>query len=154
MTRQEWNFWFKLGVGVLFLAFALSGVAYVLGWIGSTGTVLKDELGPQAAMEKYEWFVDQSAFIDKADTDIEIFRQRVADVEDRYAELGEKASWPPSTLAQFNKEVSTAGDDLVAIVSNRNSLVRDYNAASAKFNWAPFKTRQDVPAQSYEILDQ
>jgi len=50
---------------------------------------------------------------------------------------------------QYNREVQMARDDLASIASQRNGLVKEYNAASEKFNWAPFETNPDKPEESY-----
>lgn len=151
MTSNEWWSLFKFGAAVLILVFLLSAVAYGLGWIGSAADVTKQEFGPQAALEKYEWFIDQANAIRKADTDVKLFEQRRSDVEKQYANTyGEdRSKWAPSTRALYSRAAETTRDDLVAVVSNRNNLVKEYNAQSEKFNWAPFQTRPDVPPRSF-----
>ena len=151
MTRKEWSTMFGLGVALLFLIFALGAVAYGLGWIGSAGEVVKEEFGPEAALEKYEWFIDQANAIEKADADIALFEQRRADIEVQYTSTygADKTKWSPGIQVQYNHEAQTARDDLLAIVSNRNNLVKEYNAQSEKFNWAPFKGRDDYPPENF-----
>ena len=151
MTRKEWSTMFGLGVALLFLIFALGAVAYGLGWIGSAGEVVKEEFGPEAALEKYEWFIDQANAIEKADADIALFEQRRADIEVQYTSTygADKTKWSPGIQVQYNHEAQTARDHLLAIVSNRNNLVKEYNAQSEKFNWAPFKGRDDYPPENF-----
>lgn len=151
MSSKDWKFLFKLGVGVILLVFALGVVAYALGWIGSAGDVIKEEFGPEAALEKYEWFIDQANHIEKADKDIKLYEGRQTSVEEHYTDTygSEKSKWLPSVQVQYNQESQTARDDLLAIASNRNGLVREYNAQSEKFNWAPFESRSDMPPHSY-----
>mgnify|MGYP001599434068 FL=1 len=151
MTRQEWTQLFGFGVAILLLIAALGAVAYGLGWIGSAAEVVKEEFGPQAALEKYEWFIDQAEAIEKADADITLFEQRRANIEAQYTSTYgvDKTKWSSSVQVQYNREVQIARDDLLAIVSNRNNIVKDYNAQSQKFNWAPFKGRADYPPENF-----
>lgn len=151
MTRQEWTQLFGFGVAILLLIAALGAVAYGLGWIGSAADVAKEEFGPQAALDKYEWFIDQANAIEKADADIALFEQRRLAVETQYISIygADKAKWSPGVQVQYNHEMQVARDDLMAIVSNRNGLVKEYNAQSEKFNWAPFKGRDDYPPENF-----
>lgn len=138
------------------LFFAIGSIGHYLGWwvawwVGSAETTVQEEFSASAMLEKYEWFIDQSNMIEKADSDITIFEQRIASIETQYTSTygDDKTSWSASVQTQYNHEVQTARDDLVAIVSNRNNIVKEYNAQSEKFNWAPFNTRDDLPPQTY-----
>lgn len=128
----------------------LGTAAYAMGWIGDTGQVVKDEFGPKAALAKYEWFIDQSAAIAKMDQDIKNFETRRTDVDKKYAIYGAPTSWSEATKIQYNAEAKTASEDLLAVVSQRNNLVKEYNAASEKFNWTPFQTYPDKPAVRFD----
>ncbi len=154
MNAQDWKSLFKFGVAVMFLLAALGTVGYILGWFESAAVVVKEEFGPEAALRKYEWFVDTSAAIEKTDADIVLFEQRRANVEVQFIDTygADKTTWPMSVQAQYNQQAGTARDDLLAVVSNRNGIVRDYNAQSEKFNWAPFLTRDDLPPQTYKEI--
>jgi len=140
---------------LMLLSVVLGAIGYGLGWFGEAADVAREEYGPRAALQKYEWFVDQSAAIQKMDQDIAIYRQRLDDVKAQYADGygANMASWPPDVRMQYNHQASQARDDLTAVISQRNNLVREYNAASAKFNWKPFKSKTDLPAPSYDVLD-
>jgi hypothetical protein len=141
--------WFLLLI-VIFVI--VSGTGYVLGWFGEAASVAQKELGATAALHKYEWFIEQSAMIGKMDKDVELFRGRITEVKTRYATFGEPKDWSPDIRVQYNAEVKTANEDLIAVISQRNNIVREYNAASEKFNWTPFKTRPDAPQVRYEEL--
>ena len=56
---------------------------------------------------------------------------------------------PLDVRTRYGSDSQQARDDLTAIVSQRNNLVRDYNAASEKFNWSPFQTRADMPPTTF-----
>jgi len=146
----KWTFW-KV-VPLVFGAIVVLGViSYALGWFGEAASVAQDEFGPKAALEKYEWFKDQSARIEKSKADIMTFEERVKGIEKQYSGYGkDMAKWPPHIQVQYNSAKQTSRDDLTAIVSNYNNLVKEYNAASSKFNWVPFKTKSDKPKETIE----
>jgi hypothetical protein len=141
--------WFGLFVAI---SIVISVTGYALGWFGEAANVAQKEFGATAALHKYEWFIDQSTRIGKMDQDIDLFKSRVTEVKTRYATYGEPKDWMLDVRVQYNAEIKTATEDLVAVISQRNNIVRDYNAASSKFNWTPFKTRPDAPQVRYEEL--
>jgi len=146
----------KIVMTIFFFVIVIGGLGIVgsaLGWFSEAAQVASEEFAPRAALDKYEWFIDQAKAIDKMDEDIAIFRQRQTSVKDQYAGYGDDMSkWQPHIQAQYNKDLGQARDDLTAIVSQRNNLVREYNAASAKFNWSLFETKNNQPNQTYEEL--
>ncbi|MBI5732519.1 hypothetical protein HY967_00980 [Candidatus Jorgensenbacteria bacterium] len=124
-------------------------LGWVLGWFGNAADVAKKEYYPEAMLKKYEWFIDQSKAIQKMDQDIVNFRKRAEAVDQKYAAYGAQKTWAPDVRVQYNHEKTNATDDLIAMTSQRNGLVREYNAQSEKFTWAPFKTRDDLPPQTF-----
>jgi hypothetical protein len=148
INEARWTFG-KVFFPLLGLIFVLSVTGYLMGWFGEATKVAQEEFGPEKALEKYEWFIEQTAGIAKMDQEVENFKLRVQNVDAQYLGYGEKTSWSPDVRMQYNKAYGQASDDLIAIISQRNNLVREYNAASAKFNWAPFKTRPDMPTESF-----
>lgn len=142
---------FKVFFAILAFVIVTSTVGYFLGWFGEAAQVAQKEFGATAALQKYEWFINQANAIKKADQDIKMFEQRSQAVDDQYATYGkEHAKWPPDVRLQYNHEKQQTRDDLVAVASNRNTLVQEYNAQSEKFNWSPFQTRPDKPSQKFE----
>jgi hypothetical protein len=130
---------------------ALFGVVgYVMGWFGEAASVTQEQFGPRAALKKYEWFVDQANRIKKMDADVALFQERAANVDTAYAAYGAKETWAPDVRMQYQSERKQAQDDLTAIVSQRNTLVNEYNAASEKFNWSPFNSKDDLPPPKFE----
>lgn len=136
----------------IFVVLALVGglAAWGLGLIGETVSVAQKEFGPKAALAKYEWFIEQANAIQKMDKDIAMFENRAAAVREQYKGYGaDMAKWPPHIQAQYNKDMGTAREDLLAVASQRNNLVKEYNANSDKFNWSLFQTRPDKPQQRF-----
>lgn len=148
-SNHQWFRTFGLVVLVMILFTGLYLVGTALGWIGQAADVTTNEFGPAAALAKYQWFIDQANKIKKADADIKLNEKRRTDVETQFTTTygTDKSKWAPSTSLQYNMATQTARDDLIAVVSNRNRLVEEYNAQSEKFNWAPFMSRTDLPPQ-------
>jgi hypothetical protein len=134
---------------VLIVSISLSIVGYGLGWFSEAAQVAKEEFGPRAGLEKYEWFIDQSNRIEKMDQDIKLFENRVGAIDEQYTSYGDRTKWSPDIRVQFNREKQQGRDDLLAVISQRNNLVRDYNGASEKFSWSPFQTRPDKPKERF-----
>lgn len=120
----------------------IGSFAYGFGWISEAADVAREQHGPRASLKKYEWFVDQAAYIDKMDADVALYRQRAADTTTQYeATYGnDRTAWPPSAQMQYGEAYKQAKDDLLAVISQRNNLVREYNAQSEKFNWSGYDT--------------
>lgn len=149
--RGPGPFLWKLGVFIVLVMLVMIPVGCALGFIGEGAQVVHDEFGPKAALKKYEWFIDQSNSIEKMNNDIKTYTQRVQDVDNRYSTYGaDRTKWTPAIQVQYNHDRGLAYDDLTAVVTQRNNLVREYNAESSKFNWSPFKTKPDLPPQNYE----
>ena len=74
-------------------------------------------------------------------------------MDEQYAAyFTDKAKWAPHIQAEYNSARQQVRDDLVAVKSQRNTLAREYNAASEKFNWAPFQTNVDKPREKFQEL--
>ncbi len=155
MTSEAgWTFWKAFNRVVLpFIAVCvlIGAIGYGLGWFGEAADVAREQFGPRASLQKYEWFKDQSSRIDKMDQDIALFEQRRAGVKTQFVSAyGEdRAKWPPTAQMQYASDRKQATDDLLAILSQRNNLVREYNAQSEKFNWKTYNT-SDRPRSRYD----
>lgn len=149
--RRPIPFAIKIIIFFVVISAILGTVGYAFNWFGEAAQVAREEFGPRGALHKYEWFIEQASAIEKMDKDVEIFKGRLVGVKDQYQGYGEDMSkWPPHIQSQYNSNIGTARNDLVAIVSQRNNLVKEYNAASEKFNWAPFKTKVDKPRERFQ----
>lgn len=147
VERGPWPAFFVVVACLL----VLSGAGYIFGWFGETAQVAQEEFGPRAALQKYEWFIDQANRIEKMDRDISLYDARVKSVDEQYAGYGQdKTRWPLDIRTQYNSARQQARDDLVAVASQRNNLVREYNAASEKFNWKVFQTDPRKPKERFE----
>lgn len=112
------------------------------------------EYDPSAMLKKYEWFKNQSARIQKMDQDIANSKKLRDGIKGQFeADNGkDHKSWDPVTRKQYQDKVDLQDQMVMATVSQRNSIVADYNAQSAKFNWSSFKTNDDLPPTTFEVI--
>ncbi len=139
---------------------------FILGltalWIGCgtcnyAGRAIKDgvetahkEFDPSAMLKKYEWFKNQSQFILKAQKDIENLKSESNIRQEFEADNGKNHSaWSPIVQNSYQNVLEQNRQQRLALVSNTNKLIADYNAQSAKFTWDKFLTRDDLPPQTF-----
>lgn len=124
---------------------------FTCNWVGNGVQTVHQEYDPSVMLKKYEWFKNQSAFITKAQKDIANLKSE-SDVRGQYEQDNGKnhSTWSPIVVNAYQDEVSMNKQQRLALVSNTNKLIADYNAQSAKFTWTSFKTRDDLPPQTYE----
>ncbi len=140
--------WKIIGIGLLVIV-PLSMIGWGLGLFSEAAQVAQEEFGPRAALDKYEWFIEQSTRIEKMDQDIKLFEGSAEAVDKQYAGYGDQTKWSPDIRLQYNRAKQQSRDDLIAVVSQRNNLVREYNGASQKFNWSPFQTDPKKPKERF-----
>jgi len=146
--RQDWKSYedaaergpgalvWRVTIGIALLCAVLSGIGVVFGWFGEAATVAREQVGPRALLEKYEWFKDTSATLDKKRADIDVFTHRVEKLEKRYAESKSRTD---------DEALNQAETELAGVISSYNDLSARYNAQMAKVNWR-FANRGDLPA--------
>lgn len=143
--RNPFGTFFKVIILLMFCGFGFSVVGHVFGWFGEAATVAREEFGPRALLEKYEWFKDASASADAKLASIKAFKARESALIDTF---GPNATEYPRDirmeLAQIRTEVAGA-------IASYNLLAADYNAAMAKFNYR-FTNVGDLPAGATEPL--
>lgn len=150
IEQGPWSAFRVVLVWIVVPTLILGLIGIPLGWFNQASQVAQEEFGPRAALEKYSWFIDQANRIEKMDQDLKIFEGRVSGVDKQFDAYGkDKSKWPPHIQMQYNQAAGQGRDDLAALASQRNNLVRDYNAASEKFNWKMFQTRPDKPKQHF-----
>lgn len=150
IEKGPWSAFTTILMWVVVISMITSLIGIPLGWWEETKKVVKEEFGPRASLDKYSWFIDQANRIEKMGQDLKIFEARVADIDKQYNAYGEdKLKWPPHVTMQYNQAKQQGRDDLVALTSQHNKLVSEYNSASEKFNWSPFQTRPDKPKDRF-----
>lgn len=117
-------------IGALFalaiVACVLVAGCWALSYTGEAGRVAREEFGPRAMLQKYEWLKDAAAQLDKKRADIDVFSSQLAALE----------LLPPESWDRIDKEQRMLLlQQLAGIKSSHNGLSAKYNAQMAKFNW-------------------
>lgn len=96
----------------------------------SVAAVAVQEFSPQVLLEKYEWFKDAAAALDKKRADIGVYQTRVSAMQKTYGDA------PRREWARDDREqLSIWQSEVVGIKASYNQLAAEYNAQMAKFNW-------------------
>ncbi len=126
--RSKWK---QISILVLASLFLTEGCAVVDAWIGESGSVARQELGPRAALKKYEWFKDASAQLDKKKGDIEVQSASLKELEKAYA--GKlRSEWTRDDRAEHNQLKA----ELNGLKASFNQLAAEYNSGMAKINYS------------------
>ena len=119
-------------VVVMFVGMAVLGRA--CSWFGEAASVAREEFGPRAALQKYEWFKDQAEAITALQENITTYRQVLVNYGD--------VSKLPRDERQSYRLTQT---ELSGMVFKVNRMIADYNSQSDKFNWELFNAETDRP---------
>ena len=115
-------------------------------WLREARNVARDELGPRALLEKYEYFKNVSASIDKSYADIGIHKEILSNLEEMYEDVSRR-NWHRSDIDTHRIKSS----ELAGVKANCNTLVAEYNAEMAKLN-VSFANVGDLPAGADQVL--
>ncbi|KKQ32069.1 MAG: hypothetical protein US49_C0018G0002 [candidate division TM6 bacterium GW2011_GWF2_37_49] len=127
-------------IAVIILVFiGVMVLGSILGWFGEATEVAHDEFGPKAMLEKYEWFKDVSAQLDKKRADIKVYESRMTAMKEDYQGKS-RGNWPREDREQYNIWVS----EVAGVKASYNDLAAQYNAQMMKFNWR-FANKGDLP---------
>lgn len=89
------------------------------------------EFKPSALLEKYEYYKDMSAALDKKLADLGVYETRIKDLKEQYAGIARK-DW----ARDDREQMSIWQSELSGIKASYNQLASDYNSAMSKFNYA------------------
>jgi hypothetical protein len=120
----------KVIIGLLVVGSLVSVLGYGLGWFSEAAKVAQEEFGPRAMLEKYEWFKDAAAQLEKKQADIAVYGSRMTAMSETYKDLP-RQKWPREDREQYNVWSS----EVAGVKASYNSLAADYNAQMVKFNW-------------------
>jgi hypothetical protein len=115
-----------MGVGL-----GLRVIGGVFGWFGEAVTVAREEFGPRAMLQKYEWFKNASAQLDKLNADIRVYDGRQQALVAAYGETP-RTAWPRDD----RQEWSLISAEVAGVKASYNGLAAEYNSEMAKFNHA------------------
>lgn len=89
-----------------------------------------EEFGPRALLQKYEWFKDAAAALDKKRADVGVYDSRVAAMRESYG-TAPRRDW----AREDREQLSIWQSEVAGIKASYNQLAAEYNAQMAKFNW-------------------
>lgn len=133
-------------LGVLAAVVLLWVAGYSLGWFQEAAEVTREEFGPRALLQKYEWSKDASAQLDKKRVDIRVYEARLEALEASYDGV-ERADWDRVDKQQGNLWQA----ELAGVISSYNGLAAEYNAEMSKFNWR-FANVGELPRGATQAL--
>ena len=136
----------KIIGGVFVLVVLIAGIGYTTSWFGEAASVAKEEFGPRAMLEKYEWFKDASAQLDKKKADIQVYETRTKSLDETYKEIG-RHEWPREDREQYNLWLT----EVAGVKASFNGLAASYNSQMAKFNFK-FANVGELPKGATEPL--
>src|SRR5678815_131701 len=105
-------------------------IGSVLGWFGQAKQVAEQEFSPRALFDRYQWFKDAAAQLDKKRADIPVYNQRIKAMDTDYIGI-QRSRWPRDDREQYNVWRSESA----GVKASFNQLAAEYNAAMAKINW-------------------
>lgn len=113
----------------------MSSIGWALGWFSEAAVVAKEEFGARASLKKYEWFKDASETINEKQQTILVYQGNISSMQEDYKGTPRK-DWDRLDKQQFNQWKL----ELSGLKANYNSIVKEYNAQSSKFNWSMYNT--------------
>jgi len=120
--------------GILFVAVLVFGAMGVFfGWFGEAASVAREEFGPRAGLDKYEWFKRTAAQLSKKKADIAIYENRIKSMEEDYEGTARK-DWDRTDKQQRNLWLQ----EVAGVKASYNALAAEYNAQSQMFHWEMF----------------
>jgi hypothetical protein len=136
----------KAFVAIMFVATVASVTGYVFGWFGSAAAVAKEEFGPRAMLDKYTWFKDAAAQLEKKLADAEVYDARIKAMINGYGETP-RTKWAREDREQMNVWTS----EVAGVKASFNQLAAEYNAKMAEIHWR-FANRGDLPQGAADPL--
>lgn len=137
---------FLIVLGIIVLLVILVIVGNALRWFGGAIEVAHEEFSAKALLQKYEWFKDTSASLNKKQADIKIYDSRIKQMEEDYKDASRK-DWDRTDKEQM----SIWQTELAGVKASYNSLAAEYNSQMVKFNWR-FCNKGTLPEGATEPL--
>ena len=148
-VNQSWNSYeqaadhgpFRFATKVIVLIFTLATLSTAASCLyrvviapirlaNQAADVVAQEFSPRALFDRYTWFKNASAALDKKRADIKVYEVRVSSIERAY-EGATRRTWAREDREQLSIWMSEAA----GIKASYNQLASEYNAAMAKINW-------------------
>ena len=138
--------WHTIAILVLIGLFALFTIGEISRYIRNLSDTAFEEFSPEALLEKYEWFKDASAQLDKKLADIKVYSGRTENMNEAYKGVP-RNQWARTDLDDYNIWTS----EVSGIKASYNSLAGEYNSQMAKFNYR-FANVGELPKGATEPL--
>src|SRR5690348_10560135 len=125
----------SIAIGILVFSSTIA-IGSCLNWCSESSEVAREELGPKALNQKYEWFKDTAEQIKSQKSSIQLLKSRN---EQFVFDMGPRNKWNRSdsdTYAQFQTELTGA-------MANCNRLIGEYNAEMKKWHTKFINTNSD-----------
>lgn len=119
-----------IGIGAIVLLAVLVVLGFAFNWIGSAANVAQQQLDPALLLQRYEWFKDAAAQLDKKQADMIVYANRLKNLEAAYASVQRK-DWPKEDREQYNLWLT----EIAGIKASFNLLAAEYNAQMSKVNY-------------------
>lgn len=116
--------WVCLGILIFFGLIALSIFSFAANWFGSAATVVQQQIDPAVLQQKYEWFKDASAQLDKKQADIQVYESRL-----------QHQKCDAATDRVKEEQCMVWEQETAGVIASYNSLAADYNSEMSKWNW-------------------
>lgn len=129
----------KVGFTIFGVVILFSVIGWAVGWFSDAASVTKEEFGPRAALEKYEWFKDAAAKLDAKYANIMTHDALLIDLKLQYVDVARR-EWPRDDRERY----SQLSSEVSGMKMSFNHLAAEYNSAMAKFNWR-FANRGTLP---------
>lgn len=112
------------------------------GYMNRAANVVMQELDPAALLQKYEWFKDAAAQLNKKLADIQVYQGRLKVYSDMKRSEMDRADKEQLTVWQT---------ELSGVIASYNGLAAEYNSQMAKINWR-FSNIGQLPKGATEPL--
>lgn len=99
-------------------------------YVGKAADVVAKEIDPAYLLQKYEWFKNAAAQLNKKRADIKVYSSRITSMTADYADVHRK-DWDRTDKEQM----SLWRNEVAGVRAGYNSLAAEYNAQMAKVNW-------------------
>lgn len=113
-------------------------------WVGSAAKVASEELNPRTLLTRYTWFKDVYSRVNAFDANLDAFKGNLTETTKTY---GEPSNWPKDV----RNDIAAQRREILGILSMRNNLASEYNAAMAKINYR-FTNVGDLPNGATTVL--
>lgn len=131
---------FLIGIGILTVLVALLVINYACDYAGRTAAVVDQQIDPAVLQQKYEWFKDAAAQLDKKQADIKVYQARINEMKKI-----------PNLDRTDREQLMVWQQELAGVKASYNGLAAEYNAQMSKWNWR-FCNVGDLPKGATEPL--